>query len=766
MIEYHENSLKIHKITDFNSIETYIYTALPHELETCDYKHGSEVLNIAASFDIEVTSWEEKLFSSSDTIPYATMYIWQFSLNGEVCYGRTYIQFLQLLEGLHKILELSSKRYLLIYVHNLGYEFQFIRNWIQWTKVFAVKTRRPLFARAGGDFEGIEFRCSYLLSNFALKYIGDNLLTRYPVKKLTGNLDYSLIRTWETPLSESELAYCINDVRVVTSYIQEKIENEGGINNIPLTNTGYVRRYTRNQCFYGFQPSPNENVHNFFNTSQCKEYHALMKSLICTSTEEFTLWKDAFAGGFTHASIFHNSHTISTFDFLSDDFEHITSTMCSMDLSSAYPASAVKDYFPMSRGIRIGEIISKDYFRYLNSIYCTISEVTFYDIEENFYYEHYISSHKCIQLINPELDNGRVIKADALTIVLTELDFDIIEKTYSFSSIQVTNCYIYTRGNLPSALITAFLDLYADKTTLKGVDSRYTEYMVKKNMINSGYGMMVTSIVRDLLDYESGWFKEKASADAQQKQLHDYNTSFNRFLFYPWGVYITAHVRHTIWQAILECGEDYVYADTDSVKFKNYSRHKEYFDKFNENITVQLAESAYKTDNQLSKYMPMDKKGKSHPIGVFEKDAEYYAFKTLGAKRYYTLTHYSESLFKFSLTISGVNKKAAIPYLLKHYSIPYTSTEDEPYLIRENHLSYLKPLFQDFNDGLVFPGNATGKLTSRYIDKSFCKIVKDYTGHKTVISERSALNLSPASYVLSISSDLKNLILGIKEEEY
>ena len=63
-------------------------------------------------------------------------------------------------------------------------------------------------------------------------------------------MDYSLIRHSNTELTEKELGYCINDVLVVVAYIQETIEREGNITKIPLTKTGYVRNYTRNNCMY------------------------------------------------------------------------------------------------------------------------------------------------------------------------------------------------------------------------------------------------------------------------------------------------------------------------------------------------------------------------------------------------------------------------------------------------------------------------------------------------------------------------------------
>ena len=235
--------------------------------------------NCPASFDIETSS-----FYNEDGEKRACMYIWQMGFNGTVIYGRTWEEWLNCLEQLVDYLELDETHRLIIYVHNLGYEFQFIRKFFDWDKVFAIKQRRPVYALC----KGLEFRCSLFLSNYALAYIGDNLLHKYPVKKLVGDLDYSKLRHSKTPLTEQELAYCINDVKVVMSYIQEKIEQDGDITKIPLTNTGYVRNYCRKECFFEGIPEEDEEGRK----RVLMNYRAIMKSLQIESKVEYEPVKD------------------------------------------------------------------------------------------------------------------------------------------------------------------------------------------------------------------------------------------------------------------------------------------------------------------------------------------------------------------------------------------------------------------------------------------------------------------------------------------
>lgn len=207
-----------------------------------------ELFNIPAGYDIETSS-----FYIND-VKYATMYEWTFGygvmnndvLTTYVTYGRTWEEFERLLNFTAMLLDLNPQnRRLVVYVHNLPYEWQWIRKRFKWDKVFLLDDRKPVYAITSN---GIEFRCSLKLSGKSLANTAKDL-TKYKVTKAVGDLDYNLIRLSQTPLTEKELGYCERDVLVMLSYIQEKIEADGDISRIPLTKTGYVRRYCKKACF-------------------------------------------------------------------------------------------------------------------------------------------------------------------------------------------------------------------------------------------------------------------------------------------------------------------------------------------------------------------------------------------------------------------------------------------------------------------------------------------------------------------------------------
>lgn len=711
-------------------------------------QHGKEwYWNMPAAFDIETTSY--KKYGKK----FATMYLWALNINGSTIIGRTWTQFVDIINVVRVKLHTEST-HLLIYVHNLGYEFQFMRGWFNFTNVFSSKERRPIYAKMDC---GIEFRCSYLLSNYALAYIGEKLILKYHVVKDTGAIDYSVKRHWLTKLTDTEIWYNVHDVQVVVSFIQEKIENEGGITEIPLTNTGYVRKFAREYCFTQMQ-TDSKLIKKYK-----ARYHEIMKALQITSECEYNQLNEAFGGGFTHANPYKSCKVVE------DVF--------SMDLASSYPAVMVMKKFPMGRGTFIGEGTIKDIDWIVANDYCAVFTIKMTGLTTTFRWDNYISASHCSILSkDATLNNGRVVDADECQLVVTEQDFDIIRKTYEWETIEIHNLRIYPASYLPRPFILAILHLFGNKTSLKDIADRYVEYMVSKNMINASYGMSVTSIIRDIYEYSNaeGWVTKDGSVS---EQLNTYNKSYNRFLFYGWGVWVTAHARHNLWEAILECGEDYVYSDTDSIKAQNYSKHSLFFSNYNFNIIKQLKDMCAYWEIPYELCTPKTPKGVKKLIGVWEREKDYKNFKTIGAKRY--MYEYKDGSINF--TVSGVNKKYGMPYLLNKYAgvdlelakVAYNPRFDQIEESkaamnkikedRQNGLTNYNRVFYEFNDGLYFPEGYTGKQTLTYIDTPLMDKFKDYQGNIACIFEYTCIHMEPQDYRMSKSADYISFLKGIKD---
>ena len=664
------------------------------ELKYKVYKKNKKgYINIPAAFDIEVSSWYD------DGDERASMYIWMLGISDYVFYGRTWNEWLDALNVIADSFNLGDDKKLIIYVHNLAYEFQFIRRHLKWDKVFATDQRKPLecFSTLG-----IVFRCSYMLSGESLDAVGKKI----GVQKKSGQLDYSLIRHSCTPLTADEMEYCEYDILVVLAYIQSQMTLNGGkITKIPLTKTGYVRNYCRRECL----PSK---------SGAWYRYRRIMNQLTL-EPDEYRLLHSAFQGGFTHANA-RKSHKVF------DD-------VASYDFTSSYPGCMVLEQFPMSKGYRIDHI-TENQFNYFIRYYCCLFRVTFYNIDEKITADHPISASRCRNLQGEITDNGRIAYAAQLTLTLTDVDWFIIKDFYTWDNFVITDFYYYYRGYLPTSYVRSVLGLYKDKTELKGVKGREHDYMLSKELLNSSYGMMVTNIIRDEIIYDKDeWTSEPVSLD---EKLEIYNNSKKRFLSYAWGVWVTAYARKNLFTGIKACADDYIYADTDSLKLTNNDKYKAYFKGYNDDILRKIEKAAAHHGLDPELFMPKSATGSVKVIGQWDYEGTYKRFKTLGAKRYMI-----EDEAGINITVSGLNKATCVPYLVCKY----------------------KDVFNAFNNELYIPPDYTGKNIHTYIDEPQSGTVTDYLGNQATFSELSSVHLGECDYHLSIAETYINYLLGITE---
>lgn len=665
-------------------------------------KKNIEYINAPFAFDIETTS-----FYSTQMEKTAIMYEWSLGINGVVVIGRYWSEFLDVCMKLVEWFDLSENKRIVIYVHNLAFEFQFFRKLFKWLKVFSLEQRKPLQAIT---IEGIEFRCSYLLSGYSLANLSKQL-NRYKVEKLVGDLDYLLLRSGKTPLTEKEIKYCINDVNVVMAYIQECIENYGGINKLPLTKTGFVRNYCRNECLY-----TNDDKHK----TKYHKYRDLMKKLVLDK-ETYLQLKRAFSGGFTHASAYYS--------------RDIMLNVSSFDFTSSYPYVMISEMFPMSSPIKVKPRDKQEFENYLK-MYCCLFDIEFEGLESKVYYENYISKSHCFHLSGEFENNGRIVSAEHLETTITEQDYIIIKDFYKWKKCKIKNMRVFQKDYLPTDLVRSILKLYYDKTTLKDVIGKEVEYMQSKERINAIYGMSVTDICRDESIYEDEWTSEKSDIE---KDLSHYNKSVKRFLYYPWGIWVTAYARKNLFTGIKEFGYDYIYSDTDSVKVINKDLHLDYINRYNNKVIKKLEKAMEFHNLDIELTRPKNIKGEQKQIGIWEEEKPYEKFKTLGAKRYIV-----EQDGEIKITVSGLNKKVASNYLFEKYG--------------DN-------VFNAFDDNLYVPAKYTGKMTHTYIDEERVGVIKDYLGNVEKYCEKSSVHLENAEYSLSLLDAYINYLNDVQTFE-
>ena len=701
-------------LTDGGSTKMQHYAQLtPDILEALDIQEiGTNkkvtYLNVPCAFDIETTS----MIINGEK--FAFSYIWQFGIGlNNVYYGRTWGELQDFLYNLKEWLGIGTNKRLVMYVHNLGYEFQFMRKHFEWINIFAVDERKPVKALC--DL-GIEFRDSYILSGYSLANTAKNL-TKHNIKKMVGDLDYSLIRNTLTPLTEQELKYCENDILVILAYIDEQIDQYTDITKIPLTNTGRVRNYVRNNCYYD-----NTN-HKKTNKGKYNRYRKIMGDLTIDRKSYFQL-KTAFMGGFTHSNPYYTNITLDN--------------VGSIDLTSSYPSVMCAEKYPMSRA---KELHPKSYaeLKELMSTYCIVLDVKYIGLKNTLGYESYVSESKCRNLKGANINNGRVWDADSLEMTLTDVDINIIEKVYSWDKIAFQNVRGFMKAYLPKSIIESILNLYQDKTTLKGVQGKEVEYLLSKGMLNSVYGMCVTDIIKDNAIYneDDNWNFEKVDID---EEIEKYNGSRNRFLYYAWGIWVTAYARRNLWTGILAVGEDYIYSDTDSIKALNYDKHLPYVNAYNKNVLQKLERMCNELKFDTALLTPKTVKGVPKPLGIWEFEGNYDRFKTLGAKRYLV-----QEGDKYSLTVAGLSKANGMDYIK-------TECNNDS-----------DAIFNMFNDDLYIPSDKTGKMTHTYIDIESSHNVTDYLGNTCNEHSLSGVHLGACDFTLSISKQYLKFLANLKD---
>lgn len=692
----------------------------------CDTVGKQKIYSLPAVLDIETTSYYN---DSGDKR--ATMYLWQMCVFGDCYYGRTYGDLLSFIKAL-KAAYCSDGQHIICYVHNLAYDSHFILPWLTVDKMFATDTHEPLYFTANGF---LIFKCSLRLSGKKLATLSEGF-DDPSIHKQTG-FDYKKRRTWQTELTADELRYGEYDVLVVYHFIMSEIKRNGDITRIPLTRTGYVRRLCREACKKGWVDGV--------------KYQAWFTK--CTPTDPiiYSALRAAFTGGITHANRLYTGLTL----------DHITN----YDLQSDYPSQTVKNYYPCTPFISV-PVATLDYLNDPHT--AALMVVKFYGLRAR-YYHSILSISKCRAYCPMRdhqkilgcwrcplrdtcadtiiIDNGRIVQAGEIATTLTEIDYQNICDFYTFDRIEIIKMWIAQKDYLPTCFMRPVLELYKSKTTLKGTGND-VEYRLSKEMLNSTYGMCVTNILHDVIEYtpDSDELWTKTIPEDTGAELEKYRDGRNNFLLYQTGVYITAYARRDLLKCIKRiCNraddnvngkpfDDVVYYDTDSIKMLNGERYADIFAEFNAEALRDMQAAARYHNLKFDFFEPTDSKGRKQLLGKFDREKDYEQFKTLGAKRYC----YTED-GEFKITLAGVSK-----------------TEGKRHILRIAKLFDISP-FDVFDDDMWIPKGSAGKQIVTYVDTGFSEIVTDYQGHETMCVERAYIHMEDGEYNLSITEDYKQL---------
>jgi len=256
----------------------------------------------------------------------------------------------------------------------------------------------------------------------------------------------------------------------------------------------------------------------------------------------------------------------------------------------------------------------------------------------------YIDLAHCYQRHNIVNDNGRVLSADMVTMTITNIDFQIILEEYDLDFYTVTDAIYANKGKMPDELRYKTMEYFERKTALDKVDGKEYEYAKSKNRINAIFGMSVSDIAHDEIQYDPDTMEWTTEAADLEEELEKFYKSRNNFMSYQHGIFVTANARKRLHTMIQRIGMECVYIDTDCIKFIG-SHNIEKFEKETEHIILECER------NDIPAFI-IKKDGTKQYFGIWDSEGELEQFKTLGAKKYCYIKH-----GEFVITVAGVNKK-------------------------------------------------------------------------------------------------------------
>ena len=652
------------------------------------------------TFDIESTSmfyingeWQKFDYSIEDYSNIPKMccpYIGMFSINDKVYYFRNmFTGFVTALRTISNPLITKT-----VWVHNLAFDHVFYEHILdQWTitDVVARDIRHPISFKI--QELNIVFRCSLRLVEMSLEKAAKQFTD---VEKASGDLDYTLLRSPKTELTELEMYYCEMDCVCLYKLIQHFKKEYKHIKSIPLTQTGIMRR-----AYAKIVPP----WHNQFIIDQLPDL------------KTYKLQRAALWGGITHGNILYVSKYLKN--------------ATSYDIASSYPFAMCAYKYPSEKFQKIdGYTEWKDIIKdYPVDEYAILSTITYYNIEATTY-NHYIPYNKCFAPMLGEqgcVDNGRLVKADRITLTSTEIDKEIIDQTYIHGYEEIEEVYVSKKKYLPKYYIEFLLDLYCDKTKLKNVAGMEHIYNRQKQILNSSFGANIQNPVTSEIIWNNGGLAignynedgtKKTDDEIILETLEKKKKAKNNLFCFHYGVYITAYARKRLFSPIInnsDFDKDVIYYDTDSLKFLNGDKYKSMFEDINKQAANDLKTMCKHYHIDYNKCNPIDPDGIHHPLGAFEYEGTMEEFCTLGAKRYC----YRQN-GKLKLVVAGVGKAG---------------------------ITALNDNIKNFNKDTFFDYEHSGKLMHSYIEKNPIEHwFTDYQGNKYYNTWKSGIVLEPTTY--------------------
>lgn len=783
----------IHDIGDFSGLDKIIFTFTP--LDSGRKKKGHYECTNIMSYDIETSTGYRygdtyigdysvvgkdgtRTWAGSRTRPdmAAIMYVWQFGIQTlwetHVFLGRTWTEFEWFLRRLNAAVSYSlstgcaigsapTASYsnhcidMHIYVHNLQFEFQFLRNVLTFGKkdVFARTMRNPMRAIWRCDNNRNIYHDTLVLTQKSLEnWAKDAKLT---TRKAVGNLDYNAIRTPITPLTAKEIEYCVNDVLVVIEGVEQYRKKYGLMANIPMTQTGEIRRTLVEKV-----------------AKADPEWESLMRYITYSySFEDLVRLQNVYWGGWTHAC--------------SADMDQTLRDVYGNDFTSSFSATMCMDKYPVSV---FEQIDPDDLPLYQDEDHCYYLTATFHNLRSAMK-NTLIPAYKVQEGVGCICDNGKIWCAEKATIAMIDRDWILCQSAYTWDSVEITDVYVCDADYLPKVLIETILDYFMNKCQYDGVPGMETLYTESKQFINSIYGVAVTRVIINEILFNGDWESIPTTEEAYEKERNKAiekwvnacekhrEPSDHHFLCYQIGVWVAGWARYHLWELIIALDNHATYGDTDSNKGRWDAHDLDAIEAYNRRVDARVAVVCTARGIDPARYIGTKPNGKKKHLGYFAPDMFAKEFRTLGAKRY----AYIDGDDELHVVVAGVPKRVGAlklaslagsgdvyiddagglhvmmngtpkPGAKKLYSLGCSGESPIDYFSARPHNG----------KRLCWSARESGKLTHYYIDDQPETVWRDKDDNIYVSHDKYAIALDAAEYDMTMDEDYIMLATAIQ----
>lgn len=634
--------------------------------------------------DTETSKKEE---SKENHVCAWTISIRAYNQNAVTLYGHTPVE---MCRCMNKIRHHLSGDHIVIFFHNLPYDYVFLRKFLftkfgQPEKQLNVKSHYPLFINFAN---GIQLRDSLMLAQRSLEKWAKDMQVEH--QKAVGLWDYDKKRSQFETFTQQELEYIEHDtlagvecINALMNALNKKIWS------LPYTATGI----------------PREEVRKRGKSNGAKQ----LFDRIALTYEQYKKLEKVFHGGFTHG----NRHLID---------ELITGLIQCFDFASSYPFVLLSRKYPMEKFNSMPDCKIKDILKSAENTAFMFKLILINPrLKSDFTPMPVLQASKCVKTVNAILDNGRILKASYIEIYTDETTLKLIDEQYKYDGDICTEVEYSAKDYLPRWFTDYVFELFADKCKLKKGDP--VLYALAKARLNSLYGLCVQKSIKPqikelLSDTEiNGILKHEG--DYVTDDSIDEETIYQKYLdnkgnilLFSWGVWCTSYAMYNLFD-LGKCVKDdhqskisrWIYSDTDSC----YSDYWDYekIERYNQKCKEEL---------KANNYGPVVVGNREYWLGIAEHEEgedDYSEFKIEGAKRYCGRKCSDNEIH---ITVAGVPKKKGALCL-----------EDD-----------INKFTQDF----IFSGTITGKLTHTYF-----YVPEIYTDSQGNITGDS-IDLTPCDYRL------------------